>query len=637
MKTINTLFEECVAKYSNNAFLLEKPGDKYQGYTYKETLLKVHMFAAGLITLGIKKGDRIAMLSEERNDWVISELGILHAGAINVPLSPKLSEPAEIQFRLEHSEARMIITTNNQLNKLIPVRNKIKSLEKIIMLDPVDESDEQYLLFSDIINKGEEYLKDNRNNFENIWTSVKGDDYANICYTSGTTADPKGIILSHRNYTANVEQSLSLFSVPESWTTLSILPWDHSFAHTCLIYTLMSCGASLASVKTGKTPMETLKNIPVNIKEIKPFFMLSVPALSKNFKKSIEKGIREKGPKVQKLFNKALKLAYSYNGIGWDRGKGFKIMKKPLYKLYDKLLFSKIRGILGGRLEFFVGGGALLDIELQKFYYAIGMPIYQGYGLSEASPVISANNPEYHKMGSSGKIAKNLELKICDEEGNALPEGEKGEIVIKGENVMVGYWKNEEATREAIKDGWLFTGDLGYMDKDGFLYVLGRLKSLLIADDGEKYSPEGIEEAITENIKLMEQCMLYNNQKAYTIMLLYPNKEVVNTYISENNIDINSQEGQESILKLIEGEINEFKAGGKYEDMFPQRWLPSRIGILEEGFTQENHLLNSSVKMVRGKITEQYNEFIEYLYTPEAKNICNIKNIEAISSIFSQD
>ncbi len=633
MKTIITLFEECAAKYNSNIFLLEKPGDNYQGCTYKETLLKVYNFAAGLISLGIKKGDRIAMLSEERNDWVISELGILYAGAVNVPLSPRLSEASEIQFRLEHSEARMVITTKTQLEKLIPVKNKIKSLEKIIMLDTPGRNDDQYLLYGDIEKKGKEYLKNNHDDFKERWTSVKGTDYANICYTSGTTADPKGIILSHRNYTANVEQSLSLFSVPESWTTLSILPWDHSFAHTCGIYTLMSCGASLASVKVGNTPMETLKNIPINIKEIKPNFMLSVPALSKNFKKNIVKGIREKGPKVEKLFNNALKLAYSYNGIGWDRGKGFKIIKKPLYKLYDKLLFSKIRGILGGRLEFFVGGGALLDIELQKFYYAIGLPIYQGYGLSEASPVISANNPDHHKMGSSGRIAGNLELKICDEDGNALPVGEKGEIVIKGENVMVGYWKNEEATREVIKDGWLYTGDLGYKDKDGFLYVLGRFKSLLIADDGEKYSPEGIEEALTENIKLIEQCMLYNNQKAYTIVLLYPNKEAVNRYINRNNTAIGKEEGLESILKQIEEEINEYRTGGKYENMFPQRWLPSRIGILEEGFTQENHLLNSTAKMVRGKITERYNKFIEYLYTPEAKDVCHSRNISALRKI----
>ena len=635
MQTIIDLFEESAAKFGNNIFLLEKKNTGYEGCTYKEVLSMAYKFAAGLITLGIQKGDRIALLSEGRNDWVISELGILYAGAINVPLSFKLSEPEEIKFRIEHSGSRMIIVSNNQAKKLTGIKNEIKVLERFILLDPGDKYDARDILYSSVIGYGEDYLGKHKNDFVKRWSSVKGNDYANICYTSGTTDDPKGIILSHRNYTANVEQSLSLFSVPGEWTTLLILPWDHSFAHTCGIYTLMSCGASMASIHVGRTPMETLKNIPVNIKEIRPYFLMSVPALAKNFKKNIEKGIREKGRVVQKIFNVGLKLAYAYNGTGWNRGKGFRILLKPLYSLFSKLIFSKIRENLGGRIEFFIGGGALLDIELQKFFYAVGIPMYQGYGLTEAAPVISSNNSINHKMGSSGRVAKKLKLKICDEAGNELPAGEKGEIVIKGENVMAGYWKNENATKEVIKNGWLYTGDLGYLDKDSFLYVLGRTKSLLIADDGEKYCPEGIEEAITEHCEFVEQCMLYNNQRPYTVIFIYPNKEALKRWIDINKLNISRPRGQESILCLIAGEINMFRTGGKYGRMFPQRWLPAAIGILEEGFTEENHLLNSTMKMVRGKITEQHKELIDYLYTPEAKNICNPQNITAIRKFFS--
>jgi long-chain acyl-CoA synthetase len=634
MHTIIDLFEDCVAKYSNNIFLLEKKGIKYEGLTYKEVLSMSYRFAAGLITMGIQKGDRIALLSEGRNDWVISELGILYAGAINVPLSVKLSEPEDIKFRIEHSGSRMIIVSKNQARKLTNIKNEIKGLEKVILLDPEDKCNNIDILFSKIIDNGEDYLNKHKKDFEKRWRSVKGNDYANICYTSGTTADPKGIILSHRNYTANVEQSLSLFSVPDTWTTLLILPWDHSFAHTCGIYTLMSCGASMSSTHVGKTPTESIRNIPVNIKETGPHFLLSVPALAKNFRKNIEKGIREKGHLVRKIFSFSLNLAYIYNGNGRNRGKGIKILLKPLYYLFSKLMFSKIREGLGGRLKFFIGGGALLDIELQKFFYAVGLPMYQGYGLSEASPVISSNNPLNHKMGSSGRIVKNLELKICDEEGKELPDGETGEIVIKGENVMAGYWKNEEATREAIKDGWLYTGDLGYLDKDNFLYVLGRTKSLLIADDGEKYSPEGIEEAFTEHSGLVEQCMLYNNQKPYTVILIYPDREALKRRIDINKINISSPEGEESVLELITKEINMFRKGGRYEKLFPQRWLPAAIGIIDEGFTEENHLLNTTLKMVRSKITGKFKELIEYLYTPEAKNICNPENIKAIRKIF---
>jgi len=395
----------------------------------------------------------------------------------------------------------------------------------------------------------------------------------------------------------------------------------------------MKFGASIASVDCGSSGLETLKNIPKNIKEIRPVFLLSVPALAKNFRKNIEKAIEDKGAFTITLFNFALRIAYRYNGNGWNRGKGIKSLLWPMVKLFDIVLFKKVREGFGGRLKFFVGGGALLDIELQRFFYAIGIPMFQGYGLTEAAPVISSNNFEKHKMGSSGQVAKGIELKICDNNGNELPLGEKGEIVIKGENVMLGYWKNDVATKETIKNNSLYTGDLGYLDKDGFLYVLGRFKSLLIADDGEKFSPEGIEEAFVENSHFIEQCMLYNNQKPYTICLLYPNKEAIRKYIAEHHF--HNENLVDKVLEKIESELNKYRKGGEFDDMFPQRWLPASIGILAEGFTEDNHLMNSTMKIVRPKINEKYDELIQYLYTPEAKNISNTQNKKIITQIIS--
>jgi long-chain acyl-CoA synthetase len=490
-------------------------------------------------------------------------------------------------------------------------------------------SNKKVVLAKTIIDYGKEYLKTNYEDFFKRYSSIGENDYANICYTSGTTADPKGIILSHRNYTANVEQLSSLYDIPSWYTTLLILPWDHSFAHTCGIYAKMKHGASLASIESGSSPMETLKNIPKNIKEIRPVFLLSVPSLAKNFKKNIEKAIQEKGKFTEKLFSAALKIAYKYNGIGWDRGRGSKIFLWPLLKLFDLILFRKVREAFGGRLLFFVGGGALLDIELQRFFFAIGIPMYQGYGLTEASPVISSNNLKKMKMGSSGPIASDILIKICDDNGKPVKSGDKGEIVIKGENVMIGYWQNETATKETLKDGWLHTGDMGYLDYDGFLYVLGRFKSLLIADDGEKYSPEGIEEAFTDNSDLIEQCMLFNNQKPFTVCLLYPNKEAVRRFAALQE----PSQKSENVLKKIESELNKYRKGEAFDGMFPQRWLPAAICILEEGFTEENHLMNSTMKMVRPKITERYMKELEFLYTPEAKNILNTINITAIENI----
>ena len=631
METLIDLFEKKVGEYSGNPLLWEKQDGKYLSTTYSETREKVHKFAAGLMNMGIKKGDRVALLSEGRNDWIISELAILYTGAINVPLSVKLDATTELKFRLSHSGSRMIIVSNNQAWKIDAIKKDLPELERIIYLDPKDEYDNYELPKEEIYSLGENYLKTNQTDFENTYQSIKPDDYANICYTSGTTADPKGIILSHRNYTANVEQALTLMNIPEYYKTLLILPLDHSFAHTAGIYSFIASGASIGTVEVGKNQVETLRNIPKNIKELKPNLLLSVPALAKSFRKNIEKSISEKGKTTEKLFRTALKTAYAYNKEGYNRGKGLQFVKAPLLKLYDKLIFSKIREGFGGELDFFIGGGALLDIELQRFFYAIGMPMFQGYGLSETSPIISSNAPQKHKLGSSGFLVENIDVKICNEKGKEVPLGEKGEIVVRGENVMIGYWKNEKATREGIKEGWLYTGDLGYMDKEGFLYVLGRYKSLLIGNDGEKFSPESIEEALVEHSNYIDQCMLHNNQNPYTVGLIVPNKEEVKNYVAEKGYSMQSEEGQKEALQLIQGEVDKFKKGGELEETFPERWLPAAVAVLGEPFTEENKMLNSTLKIVRRNIETFYKDRIDFLYTPEGKDIFNHQNKNIVS------
>ena len=626
------MFETSVEKYSENVLMWEKKTDTYTGTTYREIREAVHAVAAGLLSLGIERGDRIALIAEGRNDWVVSELGILFVGAVNVPISVKVNEPAELKFRLAHSGCRMAIVSGTQAAKVQQLRKDLPDLEKIIMLDPCEKYAEDEISFRQISEEGKKFLADHPVALRDRWQSLNENDPANICYTSGTTADPKGIIISHRNYTANVEQASALLPIPQQYCSLLILPWDHCFAHTAGIYTLMKNGASMASVQVGKTPMETLKNIPLNIRESKPTFLLSVPTLAKNFRKNIENGIKEKGAAVEKLFAKALAIAYEYNGNGFDRGKGLRKLKKPLYFLFDKILFGKVREAFGGRLEFFIGGGALLDIELQRFFYAIGIPMYQGYGLSESSPVISANVPMRHKLGSSGAIVPNLEVKICDDAGNPLPVGKEGEIVVKGENVMTGYWKNEKATRETIRDGWLYTGDLGYVDNDGFLYVLGRNKSLLIGNDGEKYSPEGIEETVTGHSPYIDQIMLYNNQSPYTVALVVPNREAILAALRLQNLTCHTPAGQEKALELLEAEIEAYR-GGAHAGMFPARWIPSTFAVLGEGFTEQNGFMNSTLKMVRGRITEFYRSRLDHLYTAEGQNIRNHQNFTIIKRL----
>jgi len=630
MKTIIELFETAVANYPDNIYLWEKNNGKYEGTSYKETRVKVLDLAAGLINLGYKKGDRAALLSDGRNDWIISELGMLYAGGINVPLSIRLQEN-ELAFRIKHSGCKYIFVSRLHQDKVEAIRNQLPEVEKVIYIDGKENPGNSDVIYSELMKAGSKFRKENPEKVELVWKSVEPNDVANISYTSGTTADPKGIMLSHLNYAANVVQSNSLMDLKTEWITLAILPWDHAFAHTTCLYVFMYKGASIASVEIGKTALDTLKNIPKNILEIKPSLMMSVPAFSKTFRKNIEAGIRKKGETLFKIYQFALKVAYAYNGYGNNRGKGFRMFLKPLYWLFDKILFQKVREGFGGNMEFFVGGGALLDVELQRFFYAVGIPVCQGYGLTEASPVISSNVPEDVKFGSSGKLVKNLELKIKDEDGKDLPIGQKGEIVVKGDNVMLGYWNNEVATAETLKDGWLYTGDMGYMGEDGFLYVLGRFKSLLIANDGEKYSPEGIEEAMVDQSPFIQQVMLYNNQNPYTVGMIVPETEAINRELKNRGIEKGTPEGNKAALEIIQTEVNEYKKGGKYEGMFPERWLPTSIAVLPYAFTTDNKMLNATMKMVRGQVCEHFAKELEFLYTPASKDISNDMNLTAVN------
>jgi len=631
MRTLIELFEFSTQKFPNNPLLWEKPRDRYISSTYLEIRQQVYAFGAGLLTIGLKKEERVGLLSEGRNNWLVSELGIFYAGGVNVPLSVKL-EAAELKFRLAHSGSCMVIVSSGQASKISEVIKDLPDIKYVIHLDPIENPGPKDLYFEDLLKRGRDFLSSEANTktFEDIWKNVQHDDIANISYTSGTTADPKGIMLTQLNYTMNVVQANTILEISENYKTLAILPWDHSFAHTACLYSFMFKGASVGSVQTGRTPMETLRNVPVNIQEFKPHIMMSVPALSKSFRKNIEKGIQAKGNTTEKLFNFALKVAYLYNGDGWNRGKGWRFLLKPLAAIFDKILFSKIREGFGGNLQFFIGGGALLDIELQRFFFAVGTPVYQGYGLTEAAPVISSNSPQSVKFGSSGKTVKYLEIQICGTDGFPLPAEEKGEIVVKGENMMKGYWKNPKASEEALKDGWLHTGDLGYLSLDGYLYVLGRFKSLLIGNDGEKFSPEGIEEAIVDQSPYIDQVMLFNNQNPYTVGLLVPNVGAINRTLNKPGLKQDDEEGYRKSLELIKHEIDAYRKGGKFEGLFPERWLPTAIIVLPEAFTEQNHLLNSTLKMVRGKITEYFKTEMDFIYTAEAKEIANNKNIVSI-------
>jgi len=624
-------------KYPKTAYTNQKGDSGWLGLTYPEVLHESRFLAAGLHQLGIEKGEKIAILAEGRNRWITGEFGILFAGGTTVPLSIKLM-PDEVLFRLNHSESKAVIVSKNTFEKVASIWTQLEFTRKIIFLEDDLESIEKdckefgintlkdIVRYTDVLQTGKHQFEEEEPYLNKIESELAEDEVVTISYTSGTTGDPKGIMLTQLNYFSNCTDAMGYFNIAERDRLYIILPLDHSFAHTVGIYAGLLRGLSLYFVDARGGGVQTLKNIPINLVECNPHFILTVPALSGNFMTKIKDGVAAKGKFVNGIFNAGLNAGIRINRDGFRKAGFFvRLINFIPYKLADALVFKKVRLIFGNSIRYCVGGGALLDIRQQVFFCSIGVPVYQGYGLSEATPIISANTPETHKMGSSGKVIPNVDCKILRADDSEADLGEKGEIVIRGNNVMKGYYKNPVSTAKTVKGDWLYTGDLGYYDKDGFLIVVGRGKALLISSDGEKYSPEGIEEAIQNSSELILQAMVYNDMKKYTTALVTLDAPKIARYVEKNKIA-----DSEVLLKAIKLDFYKFKETAEYRNQFPEKWIPSTFQIVSEPFTEQNHMINSTMKMVRHKIQEAYHDKIEVMYTSEGSNAVNDINRQTV-------
>ena len=640
-RTVFHMLKKAAKKYADKPYLSTKGDRGWERTSFSEAEKKARILACSLLEIGLSKGGKVAILSEAKTDWIITEFAVLYAGGISVPLSIKLL-PEEVPFRVNHSDSVLFAVSENTLEKVVSQWDRYEQKDlKLIVLDRPSEKikkicqahgfDARQLLFvKDLYRLGEANLELHGPVVEAIEDSTEEDDVVTISYTSGTTGNPKGIMLTHLNYFSNSHAAVSTFQIKEGIATLLILPTDHSFAHTVGIYTALVKGLSLHFVDARGGGMNALKNIPQNLIEAKSNFLLTVPALTSNFIQKFQEGIRAKGGLVEGIFNRGLAAGIRRNGDGFRRP-GALVQLGTLFphRLAEVLIFKKLRQIFGPNIEFFVGGGALLDIKQQQFYKAIGIPVYQGYGLTEATPIISTNTPFDHKMGTSGRVLEGITCRICDDLGNDLPPGKKGEIVIQGDNVMKGYYKNPEATAETLKDGWLHTGDLGYFDPDGFLVVVGREKALLISEDGEKYSPEEIEEAIVNCSELIDQTMIYNDHKKYTTALI-----TLNTNLAKKEIEKGNVNSAEALQQRLKEEMLLFTRQPEFKDKFPVKWIPSNFQVITEAFSEENQMINSTLKMVRHKITETYQDRLDLMYGSNAQKLSQEKNLEVLSSMF---
>jgi long-chain acyl-CoA synthetase len=632
------------AGHWGDAFYLGgKQDGQWRRYSFKEADRLSLAFALSLIKLGFKPNDNAAILSEGRPSWVLGEFGLLKAGCVSVPLSTKLL-PEELLFRLDHSESRALLVSENNFQKGAEVLDRVKLKPVLICISPRNDHTEglvkrfglspgkDFYYYDDLIAQGEKLLDEEgaRRRQEEIERGITTDDTVTICYTSGTTGNPKGIMLSHRNYLHNAENAAEVVKVEPGWKNLIMLPLDHSFAHTVGLYIFIFWGLTMYFPDSQGGPLAALRNLPKNLAEVNPDFLLTVPALSGNFMKKMIQGVQAKGPFIYGIFERGLRAGIQRAGNGYNKPPlGRRIANFFPWALANALVFPKLRRFFGRDIKFCIGGGALLEIKQQEFFNAVGVPVYQGYGLTENSPIICANSVEKHKFGTSGVIIPHLDVRIMKDGLTECKTGEIGQIVTRGGSVMKGYYKNPEAAAEALRDGWLWSGDLGYKDADGFLVVTGREKALLIAADGEKYSPEIIEEAVINSSRFINQIMAYNEQCRFTAALITLNVDELKEAAGAAGIAGTADADLDRIIGLIREDLEAFKGKAEYAAV-PSQWRPASFAVIPQPFGEDHGLVNSTMKLVRHKVRDFYRARIDELYAAPSADPLLPGNREAL-------
>lgn len=571
-----------------------KVDNVYKGITYPELKTETDSFAFGLNALGLKKGDSVALISENRPEWVYADFAMQMLGIINVPLYPSLTSDS-IEYILNDSESKVIIvSTGFQLNKVQKIIKNCKHLKHIIILndhDDVSKSENLYT-FRQIQEKGKNIQNADPDLLKKISSGIKEDDVCTIIYTSGTTGEPKGVILTHQNIISNVNAALDIFPITKDDVFLSFLPLCHIFERMAGYYTAFAAGCTIYYA-------ESIEKVAVNLQEAKPTLMTSVPRLFERMHSRIIKNVESQSPTKQKIFYWALAIGKQY--VASQKKGSVPAALKLKHKIADKLVFHKLRERTGGRLRFFISGGAALSKELGEFFEAVGIKIVEGYGLTESSPVIAANRPDDYKFGTVGKPLPGVEVKIASD----------GEILARGPNIMKGYYKKKRETEETIIDGWLHTGDIGSFDSDGFLMITDRKKHLFKTSAGKYIAPTPIENIFLSS-KYIDQFVLIGDKRMFLSALIVPDYEALKEFADAHNIPYKNESdltNNEQIYKLIEDDMSKLqKSLANYERV-------RKFALLDKPFTIETGEITPSLKIKRKVIEEKYGELIEKMYT----------------------
>lgn len=595
-KTIPHLFKYLTEDYGKGTgryILKHKVDGKYVGITYDQMREETELFSLGLAYLGIKKDDKVAIIAENRPEWVYSDFAILGLGAVDVPLYPSLTADS-VEFILNNSESKGVIVSNKfQLNKFLKVRDKCKYIKFIVVLNEkdFDPNVKDLHTFKDVQEIGKKFKKDNASYFSDSMDLAKPGDTCTIIYTSGTTGEPKGVVLTHHNILSNVQAALESFPITKDDVFLSFLPLCHIFERMAGYYTAFSSGGTICYA-------ESIETVAQNLVEVKPTIMTTVPRLFERIYSKIIKNVENQPVKKQKIFWWAIETGRAYAKA--KKSKSIPITLSVKHKLADKLVFKKLREKTGGNLRFFISGGAALPRELGEFFEAVGILIIEGYGLTESSPVIAANRIDAYKFGTVGKPMPGVQIKIAED----------GEILAKGPNIMQGYYKNKKETEATIKDGWLYTGDIGVIDQDGFLMITDRKKHLFKTSAGKYIAPTPIENIFLAS-KYIDQFVLIGDRRMFLTALIVPDFEALKEYADSHNIKYSSVEDlakDDEIYKLLEKDMDQFqKKLANFERV-------RKFVMLDRPFTIESGEITPSMKVKRKFIEERYQDLIEQMY-----------------------
>lgn len=586
--TLTKCFLDAVDRHPNARAQMYRMPDGWDAYSSKEMLRRVAGLAKALAALGVKAGDRVGIFAPNSPEWHVADFAVLGLGAIDVPIYYNES-PERLQYIWNDAAVNVAIVAGEaQARKVAACRAKIPALEKVICVGAPEELSGEFLDFSTLIATANDA---DIAEYRRSTAGVKPEQLATLIYTSGTTGEPKGVMLTHANLTSNAIDATSQVGYFPGDVELSFLPLSHVYERI-FDYTALFHGVTIAYL--GK-----IEDAAKALLEVRPMIAAAVPRVfEKTYANILEKGHQETGVK-RKIFEWALRVAGE--AVPWRaHGKGATTGMKLRWMIADRLVYSKIRAGIGGRMRVFYSGGAPLAVELAEFFWSVGVPIYQGYGLTESSPVISTNAPGENKVGTVGRPIRNCEVKIASD----------GEILARGPNIMQGYYRKPEATRDALtEDGWLRTGDIGHLDADGYLVITDRKKELLKTAAGKFVAPAPIEIRLRTS-PYIANAMVVGDTKKFVSALIVPNAAAISAKARAEGIDLTGKDicNDSWVRELIGGEVE------RLTESLAQYEKPKRFALIAKDFTVESGELTHALKLKRRVVLQRYGDTIARLY-----------------------